>query len=614
MSQSTKFHQVNLRVDNDAALIFQHSLVKGGKPLTIRSGANQITWGYSLLTKVTPTYGGEVQQILGARIEQLEITGQTRDNHQLEQIYDWFRAYMTMASGFGHDNADGDRNELPITFSYPARRWQFDIQVTDATGFAIGTGLVATPWTIKAIIVPHGENQGHILEKTTMNDLTSVLLPKGGIPIGVGYNVQNPYSDAAYGGNEAGIDALGHTIGTNFQRLLGAYSVGDFSRFAFEGAAPSSFNNLNQESKDYWTSIYGTDIIPLTQGGGGQNMTGDGGTTGGVQYKAGQTKYPDPTGAQFNKAEDGPDQLLIVAWMASNAIKLGIPPLIPIMCGITESHLCNLDSAHSDPTPGTSSEGFFQQQHQFYDAEYPGYATNPDLQIRAFLTKILQKKSQFPGAQNEATQNAHNLGDWIQSVQLSGPNDYHKNYDQAKSLLNQSSVAVAGGLGSTPSGPPVSGSIREKAIGWAKWHIAQGKNVGYSQSRSNEPQTPRLWKTPPGTPTGPPQPHFYSDCSATCINCYVWAGGTNPGAGATGTMLTRLNPIDPGKEVAGDMVVIGSGDGHHAMFLLEKKGSDWNCLSHGGPDGNPPHFTLLSHYGSEHHTFLRWPQDIDKAP
>src|SRR4051812_31480568 len=96
-----RLQQINVNVDNDAAVIFQHHLVKGGSPLTIRSGANQITWGYSLLTHVIPTYGGEVQQILGARIEEMTISGQTRDNNQLEQIYAWFRAYMTVASGFG---------------------------------------------------------------------------------------------------------------------------------------------------------------------------------------------------------------------------------------------------------------------------------------------------------------------------------------------------------------------------------------------------------------------------------------------------------------------------------------------------------------------------------
>lgn len=583
--QDSKLHQINLNVDNDAALHFEHKFVKS--KLNIITGANQIIWGYSLLTQVYPTYGGEVQQILGARIETLTITGQTRDNHQLEQIYDFFRAYMTVASGFGHGKA-GARSEQPIVFSYPARKWQFAIQVLEAPDFKIGTGLVATPWTIKAHIVPTGYDQQQLLSKIATSPLTSVLIPSTGIPVGIGYLADNPFSDAAYGGLD--LAASGKTIGSNFQRLIGAWSVGDFAHFAFDGSAPSAYNALNTDSKDYWTSLYGTDFIAtgtVNQDGTGAQAGGSPGGVGDGQYKQGSTVYPGDNASK----ED------LAAWMASNAIKRGIPPLLPVMAALTESHLTNLPGGDRD------SKGFFQMRTSVWDTgQYAGYGTDPELQIQWFLDQAVATKGDHPvAAQPDA--GAEKLGTWcadIERPQEEYRGRYQTHWAEAKNYIQHLLIEGSGGAAVTPT----TGTVRAKAVGWANWMLANTKQISYSQAGQ------RVYLTPPALP-------FSSDCSASCINAYNWAIAQTPGttaqpmsSGFTGTMVTRLTHISAQQASPGDMVVVGSGDGHHAVMLLNKVGNDWNCFSHGGPAG--PHTTPLSYYLSRDSiTYLRWPGNID---
>ena len=72
--------------------------------------------------------------------------------------------------------------------------------------------------------------------------------------------------------------------------------------------------------------------------------------------------------------------------------------------------------------------------------------------------------------------------------------------------------------------------------------------------------------------------------------CYFLAGAPDPngcgydGRGLTGTLLERMENIDPGAVLAGDLVVWGEYPGHHCAVVL-KPGNDPVLCSHGQERG-----------------------------
>lgn len=587
MATSSDLSQINLNVDNATNLIFVHPDVKGGTQLNIRSGANQINWGYSLNTKIIPTYGGEVQQILSCRIDELTISGNTRDNHQLEEIHDYFRAYMTMASGFALGE-NGARSEVPITFSYPARSWQFNIQVIDAPSFQIGTGLVATEWSITAIIVPDGENVVHPLQEATMSDMTSVLLNPG-IPIGIGYIDQNKYSEnVPSGAGGVDLNAFGATIGENFQRLIGSESVGNFSQFAFDGAADVAANGLTTSSQDFWTSIYGSDQIQVatkTQTGSGSQSLGTDGAQGGSGTQGNCTAVSDNQNIFANAlaAKTGIDFGFICAWMYAEEGSLQIVDDARHPGG--DYNFLNVGQDDSGPTADANPANFSTPTSaaQF---TFDWISDEAAPKIKAFLTEM-------PGLTAAQDITLLQQSGWATSGYPSLPQIYANTIQPALVITSGNNAS-----GSSAAGQPTSGSVRSQAIGWANWMLgAANSQIFYSETIP-----PRIWAKPPPLP-------FSTDCSGAVIDCYLWAGARNVGAQATGSMVTNLMSITEANALLGDLVVIGSGSGFHAVMILSKEGDDWQVFSHGGPDyPDHPHTDLLHRdYAGNVFQFLRWP-------
>jgi cell wall-associated NlpC family hydrolase len=95
---------------------------------------------------------------------------------------------------------------------------------------------------------------------------------------------------------------------------------------------------------------------------------------------------PDPTDATGAVAGpdtypgDGASQQEIAAWMARAAQQAGLPPELPIMASLVESHMTNLPGGDAD------SAGFFQMRVSIWDSgPYAGYRQNPDLQLKWFI-------------------------------------------------------------------------------------------------------------------------------------------------------------------------------------------------------------------------------------
>lgn len=247
-----------LRVSGGAYLVFRHPSLR--RRLNITHGASEIKWSYALNTVTTPTYGGEVVQILSCYVGPMTITGQTANNDELGRIYDWFLDYMNEAG-------KGDRrDERAVIMDYPERGWSFKLQITQLQGFQVGTTLLGTPWTIQAEVVNDDDRQ--MLVEHTMNALNKPLFDK--TLRQVGFNAKDPTIDPTASINQT-YDAS--TIGDNMQTLLSAWSSGDFAHWGFDALRDPS-TQFSQSAKDYWMTLFGTNYIAgePTHGGGSDTL------------------------------------------------------------------------------------------------------------------------------------------------------------------------------------------------------------------------------------------------------------------------------------------------------------------------------------------------------
>jgi cell wall-associated NlpC family hydrolase len=122
----------------------------------------------------------------------------------------------------------------------------------------------------------------------------------------------------------------------------------------------------------------------------------------------------------------------VAAWMANHARAAGLPAELPVMAGLVESGLRNLNHGDRD------SLGFFQMRRGIWDqGAYQGYAQNPELQMKWFIDTALKADR---GA---------NLGEWVANIERPAE-QYRGRYQQrlaeARALVGGAQPAAAGGL------------------------------------------------------------------------------------------------------------------------------------------------------------------------
>ena len=77
----------------------------------------------------------------------------------------------------------------------------------------------------------------------------------------------------------------------------------------------------------------------------------------------------------------------IAAWMASRAQAAGLPPELPVMAGLVESRLSNVNYGDAD------SIGYFQMRTSIWNTgEYAGYGQDPEKQIKWFIDHAVHEK------------------------------------------------------------------------------------------------------------------------------------------------------------------------------------------------------------------------------
>ena len=120
--------------------------------------------------------------------------------------------------------------------------------------------------------------------------------------------------------------------------------------------------------------------------------------------------------------------------MARQAKKAGIPPELPVMAGLVESGLRNINYGDAD------SVGFFQMRVGIWNrGEYAGYPEHAELQLKWFLDHAvaLKERRLAEGMKSFGT-DPMKFGDWIADVERPAAQyrgRYQLRLDEARSLI-----------------------------------------------------------------------------------------------------------------------------------------------------------------------------------
>jgi hypothetical protein len=304
-SVAVYFRPVSLDDDPDAQKF--KNFVGGGlenNQLVIETGADEITWGYGMNVSRTPTYGGEVVQILSMYADKLNIKGVCQNYGKQREICEFFQRYIGYVTG----SEKKVRRQGYLQFSYPARDWNFIIMVTEAPDLMLATEVVTPEWKITAEIV--SENDRYALGKARHDQMSSVLkevipqnTPKSrrGAALNVPQNVQVTTNDKGrvknflikrttnpLGDPTGFLDGSRGKIAENFAALQASWATGSIETLRYNPlVAPE------KSASEIWASKFGSDTAFVVGGGGGSGTVGGGADLSGIS--AGLTGTLDPT-------------------------------------------------------------------------------------------------------------------------------------------------------------------------------------------------------------------------------------------------------------------------------------------------------------------------------
>lgn len=130
-------------------------------------------------------------------------------------------------------------------------------------------------------------------------------------------------------------------------------------------------------------------------------------------------------------------------WMAVRAAAARIPSELPVMAGLVESGLRNLNYGDAD------SVGFFQMRTSIWNTgEYKGYLKNPELQIKWFLDTAANVRAAYikNGKADPAKSNS-DYGVWIADIERPAKQyrgRYQPRLKEAQDLINQTCTNLVG--------------------------------------------------------------------------------------------------------------------------------------------------------------------------
>lgn len=252
--------------------------------LTIDTGADEIVWNYGINTKRTPTYGGEVVQILSMFADKMIIKGTCRNYGEQRRIYEYFKKYIGYTTG----SSGLERQQKYLVFKYPARRWSFIIMVTQAEGMRMATEQSAPEWQITAEIVSEndryelGEKRtdryADVLYVPVANAVTTEIKTTSPSQKGASQNFKllkdrDPFGDLmGYMNGDRG------KVAENFDAMIASWVTGDISTVRNNPIADPV-----KSADEIYKEHFGSDIAigAGDAGTGGSGSGSGGGTTGG---------------------------------------------------------------------------------------------------------------------------------------------------------------------------------------------------------------------------------------------------------------------------------------------------------------------------------------------
>lgn len=226
-------------------LIFQHPSSKfPDNELIVKTKPDQVTWSYGLNTANYPTYGGEVVQILSCYIEDLTITGASRNYKELERIYSYFIDYIQIATQGrkGHGSFD----PRPMTMYYPERNWTFKIHPKAVPAFRYGRDVVVPQWTMTAAVAdPDQDLVAKIMTKSQLDATRSngQISLFGKVTGEIGFEAADPFRTPFVDGKTNNTDVAKAKalkgLGDSFNNLIPAWLKGDFGDISQEYSRPA---------------------------------------------------------------------------------------------------------------------------------------------------------------------------------------------------------------------------------------------------------------------------------------------------------------------------------------------------------------------------------------
>jgi hypothetical protein len=224
-------------------IIFSHPDIKP-KDLVVDVGIDDCSWGYGMNTQTYPTYGGEVVQLLSVFVEDIELGGTVRSYEKMETIYAWFLQYMQNATQGA--SGTGSYDQTPIFMNYPTRNWTFHIHPTSLPGFRYGTEVVAPTWRLQGAVWEADDEVQAISLKAAVDGLKRV-------PLGIGYKVDNPFSDPMGDGKttKKDLEDFYKNSVDKFSKLIPAYMDGDYESLLGDIGSKPKFatRTIDDESK-----------------------------------------------------------------------------------------------------------------------------------------------------------------------------------------------------------------------------------------------------------------------------------------------------------------------------------------------------------------------------
>jgi hypothetical protein len=275
--------------------------------LAIPTGADEITWGYQVNTQRTPTYGGEVVQILSMYADKMVIRGTCQNYNEQRKIYEYFRNYVRYVTGAVGGTTRRRQNFLQ--FRYPARGWSFVIMVVEAPQLIMRTAQAAPEWQITAEVVSEnarvafGQNRvdrwANVLptvippmmrgRSTRAAAAEATVLTPTASSEDIVYSTLELKTDESGGAiknfknvvRTAETDPFGDLmefttggrgkIAENFAALMASYATGDLNTMA-----NNPLNDPQRSADEIWAARFGSEVAFVAGGGGGGGGTVDG--------------------------------------------------------------------------------------------------------------------------------------------------------------------------------------------------------------------------------------------------------------------------------------------------------------------------------------------------